>query len=139
LVELAPKEQQRAPQGDMVGDGVGPADRAEIDGVAVREALFPVLGHHPSMARVVRTAGKVEMPPVEGDAESPAGGLEDPDALGHDLGADAVTGDYRDPQCTHRLIPRAPGARDRTARRSTAATGRALNDTGRHAAGIPTE
>src|SRR5690606_26196375 len=136
LVELAPEQQQGAPERHMVGHRVRPADRAEIDRIAALEALFPVLGHHPAMACVILAAGKVEMAPVEPDAEALAGGLEDLHALGHDFGADAVTGDHRNTQCTHRFIPWAQGGQcDRPRRRSTFEAPWTLKSPGRHAAG----
>src|SRR5213593_2310361 len=68
----------------------GKPHRAEEDRVELPELVEAVLGHHAAGLRV-NLAAPVEDRPLELEAEPPAGRLEDPNALGHDLLADPIT------------------------------------------------
>ena len=83
----------------MVGHA-GKADRAQEDGVMPGDPLEPIGRHHPA-GPLVGLAAPVERVPVEGDIEAPAGGLENPQALGHHLLADSVARNDGDPMSSH--------------------------------------
>ena len=105
LVELAAKKQQRAPQRYMVGNLLGPADGAKIDGIMAADQILPVVGHHLAVLLVVVPAGEVEMVELQVDTEPAGSRLHHPHALGHGLLADAVTGDHRDSLRAHVQSP----------------------------------
>ena len=85
----------------------GEAHGAEQDRIEGTQQLDPVRRHHPA-GLAVGLAAPVEMLPVEADIEAPAGGLQHPHRLGHDLPADAVAGDHRNPVVRHGLGLRSP-------------------------------
>src|SRR5439155_6375432 len=99
LLEAAPDRNQESPERDMVGHS-GKSDGAEEYAVVVADAIEPILGHHAAGLRVV-FAAPGQLVPFERDAESRPRGFEDANALGHDLLADAVAGDERDPVAPH--------------------------------------
>ena len=104
LVELAAELDQRAPQRDVVGNLLRPADRAEEDRVVLADLLLPVLRHHALVLLVVVPAGEIEPVLPQLEAEALGGRLEHAHALGHDLLADAVArndGDAIDPVRSH--------------------------------------
>ena len=96
LVERAAELQQAAPQRDVVGHHVGPADGAEVDGVEAAEFVEPVVGQHLPVLDVVVGAGVVEVLEVELQVEGGGCGVEHAQAFGDDFGADAVAGDDGD-------------------------------------------
>ena len=96
LVEGAAELQQAAPQRDVVGHHVGPADRAEEDRVEPAQFLEPVVGQHLPVLEVVVGAGVVEVLVVEVQVERGGCGVEDAQAFGDDFGADSVAGDDGD-------------------------------------------
>jgi hypothetical protein len=53
------------------------------------------------VALVVRVAGKIEVIPLEVDAETPRGGIHDTDAFGHHFRSDSVSGNDSDLVLTH--------------------------------------
>ncbi|MGF6855361.1 hypothetical protein OKW29_004248 [Paraburkholderia sp. CI3] len=97
LVELAAKLQQRPPQRDVIGHGVGPADRAEQDRIGRLQLRFPVVRHHLAVLRVVVTARPFDVPIFEVDAEALRRDFEYAQRFGHYLDADAVAGDDGNP------------------------------------------
>ena len=106
LPEGPAQRDQEAPERDMVRHA-GKAHRAQQDRVERAQHLDAVLRHHPA-GLAVGLAAPVEMLPVEADVVAPAGGLQHPHGLGHDLLADAVAGDDRDPIVRHGLGLRSP-------------------------------
>ena len=68
------------------------AHRTEEDRVMVAEPRDAVSGHH-APSRFVSLATPVEMAKAEADAEFRAGRLENLEALGHHLFADAIARD----------------------------------------------
>jgi hypothetical protein len=101
LIELTAKQQQRAPERNMVGHGVGPADCAEIDRIMATDLVFPVGGHHGAVARVVVAACEIEVIEGQVDPEAARRNFEDPQALGHDFLADSVARNDRNLVCCH--------------------------------------
>ena len=94
LVEGAADGDEQAPEGDVVGDA-GEADGAEEDAVAGAQFFEAVVRHHGAGA-AVGFAGPVVVVEGEGEAEAGGGGVEDAQALGDGLAADAVAGDDGD-------------------------------------------
>ena len=92
LVELAPEQDQRAPQRDVVGQLVGHADGAEVDRVMAADLLLPVLRHHAAVLFVVVAAREIEIVEAQLEAELLGRGFEHAHAFRHDLLADAVAG-----------------------------------------------
>src|SRR5690606_8103742 len=97
LVELAPELNNRTVQGNMIGNGIWPADGAEEYGVGIRQATFPVVGHHRSMPGVIVAGGKVVPFLLKGEAIQSIGALENPDAFPNNFFSNAVTGNHSDP------------------------------------------
>ena len=62
--------QQRAPERDVVGHRVRPADRAEIDRIVAADPRLPVVGHHLAMLGIVVAGGEVEIVERDGDVEA---------------------------------------------------------------------
>jgi hypothetical protein len=77
----------------MVGDLLGPADRAKINRIMSANLVFPVVRQHLAVLFEIVPAGKIEMIELQINAELHCGGLEHANALGHDLLANAVTRD----------------------------------------------
>jgi hypothetical protein len=100
LVEGSVELQQAAPQGDVVGYDVGPADRAEEDRVEAAQLLEPVVGQHLAVFEVVVGAGVLEVLVVQGQVERGGGGVQDAQTFGDDFGADSVAGDDGDAVCS---------------------------------------
>ena len=96
LVELAPEQQQRAPQRNMVGDFVGHADRAKEDSVVAADLVFPVVRQHLAVLFKIVPAGKIEMVKLQIDTEFARRRVQHQQALGHDFCAYAVSGDDGD-------------------------------------------
>ncbi len=101
LVEAAPELQQRAPQRDMVGHRIGPADRAEKQGIVAAQGVEPAVGQHLAVTRVVVAAGEVEMVALQRKAEPARGGIQHAQPFGHDFLADPVSGNHGDAIRTH--------------------------------------
>ena len=127
LLKAAPYGDEQSPQRHVIGHA-RKSHRAEKDGVVASDLLDAILGHHAPGARVVLAApGKLVELIL--DAEAPSGGLENTDALGHDLVADTVTGNHGDAILAHAdgpraQIPRAPnGQRQERPELNPAATG----------------
>ncbi|MNN36056.1 hypothetical protein D3C81_1499310 [compost metagenome] len=99
LVEVAAELEQRTPQRDVVRDLVGPADRAEVQGVEVFELLEPVVRHHLAVGQVVIAAGPLEEFEADVQAVLASGSLDYADTFGEYFDADAVTGDGCDSEC----------------------------------------
>jgi hypothetical protein len=95
LIELAPEQDQRPPQGDVIRHDVRPADRAEVNGVVPADLVLPVLRHHAAVLGVVVAGSEVEPVLLQVETVLPARLLQDADALRHHLLADAVPGDHR--------------------------------------------
>ena len=88
----------------MVRHGRGQTHRTEVDRVAVGELRQAVLGHHPAVLQVP-LARPGELDALESEAARQLGRpVEDAEALGDDLPADAVAGDDRDPMVPHRAL-----------------------------------
>ena len=104
LIEAAAQPDQQPPERDVVRDQGREADGAQEDRRMAADLLEPVLGHHPAVLDVV-VAAPGQLVPVEGDAVFRTGGVQHADALGHDLLADPVAGDHRDPVPDHRQLP----------------------------------
>src|SRR5689334_11069043 len=62
----------------------------------VTDLFLPVLGQHASVTRVIIAGGEVEAVELQVEAVPRCGGLEDPQALGHDFTADSIAGDDGD-------------------------------------------
>ena len=99
LVEAPPDGNQHVPQRDVVRHSRH-ADRAEIDRIELGQPVEPVFGHDPAGLLVGR-AIPVEPGEIERNVETPRRRFDDADAFRHDLGADAVPGDDRDPVPAH--------------------------------------
>ena len=56
LVELAAELQQRPPQRNVVGNGIRPADGAEVDGIEALQLLAPVVRHHLAVMGIIFAA-----------------------------------------------------------------------------------
>src|SRR2546425_8274834 len=119
LIEVAAELDERAPERDVIGHLGGPADSAEEDRVVPADLLLPVLRHHRAVREVV-VARPVEVIELQLDLELPRGRVEDAQPLGHDLLADAVAGDHRDPVLCQLTLPGAsrPASSRRPDRRS---------------------
>jgi hypothetical protein len=92
LVELAAKQQQRAPQRHMVGNLLGPADGTEVDRLMAADRSFQLSGSIlPCFSS--SPSSKNRMVELQVDAELAGGGIHHAQALGHDFLADAVAGD----------------------------------------------
>ena len=96
LVEVAAELQQAAPQRDVVGHHLGPADGAEEDGVEPVQLVEPAVGQHRPGLGVVVGAGVVELFVVQVEVERRGRGLQDAQPFGRHLLADSVAGDDRD-------------------------------------------
>ena len=90
LVELAAELIRSPTANDVVGDLLGPADRAEEDGVVLADLGLPVLRHHPLVLLVIVPAREIE--PVLSHPKPNFLGrrLEHAHAFRHDLLSDAV-------------------------------------------------
>src|SRR5262249_36744874 len=99
LLEAPADRDQQAPEGDVVRNA-RPANRAEKNGVMSGDAVEPLLRHHATVPSVV-LAAPVELVPEETDVEAAASGIEHAHALGHDLLADAVSGNHRQAKLLH--------------------------------------
>jgi hypothetical protein len=95
LVELAPEQNQRAPQRDVIRNFRRPADRTEEDRVMAADLLLPVLRHHPLVLFVIVPRGKIEMIHLQRETELGRGLFQNAHALRHGLLADTVAGDDR--------------------------------------------
>src|ERR1700677_2551877 len=60
LVELPAELHERTPKRDMVRHLLGPAHRAEEDGVMTAYLTFPILGHHFAVLEVVIAGSEIE-------------------------------------------------------------------------------
>ena len=99
-LELLPNPQLDAPGADMVGDA-GSADRPEVDRVELAQDLEGILGHHPPGALVVvASPGELLEVEPEGAVES-RGPRKHAHADRDHLAADPVSGDDRNPVCSH--------------------------------------
>ena len=90
LVELAPELQQRSPQRDVVGDLLGPADRAEEDRIMRPDLLLPVVRQHLSVPGVIVERREIERVEAQVEAVLPGHSLQDRAAFRHDFLADPV-------------------------------------------------
>ena len=111
-IDVLPKgpaqRDQEAPERHMVRH-TGEAHGAQQDRVERAQHLDPVLRHHaPGLA--VGLAVPVEVLPIEPHAEAPAGGLQHPHRLRHDLVADAIAGNDRNSIVRHGYSLRLPAA-----------------------------
>ncbi|MNT11430.1 hypothetical protein D3C72_1463090 [compost metagenome] len=106
LVERAAELEQRAPQGHVVRDLLGPAHGAEVDGVVLDQRVEPVVRQHLAVTGVVVAAGKIEVIPLEVDAEAARRGVHHAYALGHDFRADSVSGNHGDLVLAHSSLGR---------------------------------
>ena len=109
LVELSPEFDQRAPQGNVIGNFRWPADRAEVNRIVLADLFLPVVRHHLAVLFVIVVGSEVEMIEMHGHAVLLRRRLDDAQALRHDLLADPVAGNDRDPVLLfflgHREIP----------------------------------
>ena len=108
LVELAPEQDQRAPQRDVVRHLRRPADRAEEDRVMLADLLLPVLRHHAVVLGVVVVGGEIEPVLPHLEAELLRHRFQRAHAFRHDLLADAVArndGDAVDAIGAHKVLP----------------------------------
>ena len=99
LAEGPAQRDQEAPERHVVRHA-GEAHSAQQDRVEGAQHLDPVLRHHPA-GLAVGLAVPAEMLPVEADIEAPAGGLQHPHGLGHDLVADAIARNHRNSIVRH--------------------------------------
>ena len=83
----------------MVGDFVGHANRAEEDGIVAADLVFPVVGQHLAVLFKIVPAGKIEMVKLQVDAKFARRRVQHQQTLGHDFGANAVSGDNGDAVC----------------------------------------
>ncbi len=100
-VEVAPELEQRAPERDVIGNLLGPADGAEEDRIVAADLLLPVGRHHAAVALVVRPRREVEVVELQADAEAAGRRLEDAESLGNHFLADAVAGNDGDAMGLH--------------------------------------
>ena len=56
LVKLTAELQQRPPQRNVVGNGIRPADGAEVDGIEALQLLAPVVRHHLAVMGIIFAA-----------------------------------------------------------------------------------
>jgi hypothetical protein len=105
LIELAPEQQQRAPERDVIRDGRRPANGAEENGLVGGDLLLPVVRQHPAVTDVVVAAGEVEVIECVVDAERTSGRLEDAETFGDDLASDPVAGNDRNAVIHPRSLP----------------------------------
>ncbi len=56
MIELAAELQQRPPQRNVVGNGIRPADGAEVDSIEALQLLAPVVRHHLAIMGVIFAA-----------------------------------------------------------------------------------
>src|SRR4051812_34865711 len=114
LAEPAADRDEETPQRDVIGNA-GESNRAEEDCVVLADPVEPVARHHLAVLLVMLAApGKAV--PLELHAELPPSRLEHADSLGHDLVANPVSWNHRDPVALHVCIPHL-----RTVRRSMVA------------------
>ena len=74
----------------MVGNFLGPADRAEEQRVVSANLVLPVVGQHLPVLLEVVPGGEIEVVELQIDLELGRGCLEHANALGDDFLADAV-------------------------------------------------
>ena len=96
LIKLPPELQQRAPERDVVGNLLGPADRAEEQRVVSANLVLPVVGQHLPVLLEVVPGGEIEVVELQIDLELGRRCLEHTNALGDDFLADAVPWDDGD-------------------------------------------
>ena len=102
LVKVAAKQQQRAPQRDVIQNFFRPADGTEVDGVMAANQVFPVVRQHLAVFLEIVPAGKVEVVKLKVNPVLDGRTLHNPNALGHDLFADTVTGNHCNSLFAHR-------------------------------------
>src|SRR5262249_8800048 len=100
LQETATNGDQQAPERNVIRH-VRVAHRAEEDRVERFELRDAVFRHHAPRFDVA-FAAPIEMAPVEGKAETLAGGFQYANAFRHDFLADAIAGNHRDHVGFHR-------------------------------------
>ena len=61
LVKFTAKQQQRAPQRDVVSNFVGPAYRTKVNGIVSTDLVFPIVGHHLAVLLKIIPTSKIEM------------------------------------------------------------------------------
>src|SRR5207237_10602209 len=126
---LAPERDQRAPERDVVGDLLRPADRAEEDRLVAADPILPVVRHHAAVPLVVGPRGEVEMIELEADVEAARRLLENAQSLGNDFGADAVARNDRDPMRLFHAAFSVASLHSSSAGRTTSATPTTVNAT----------
>src|ERR1700682_1777227 len=87
----------------MVGHALE-THRTQIDGIVMPDAVEAVARHHLARARVI-LANPGTLVPLEGNAATPAGFVEHPDAFGHHLLTDSVAGNQRNLIVLHCTLP----------------------------------
>ncbi len=97
LIELPAELDQRAPQRDVIGHRLRPADGAEEDRVVAADLRLPIVGHHLPVREVIVAGSEFEF--IDGQIEAVffARGFEHAQTLGHHFLADAVAGNRGDP------------------------------------------
>ena len=103
LLKAPPDRDQQSPERNVIGNARKP-DRAQKDRIVIADALEPVLGHHRA-GRGEALAAPSERLPLEAQAASLCGRVDDADSLRHDFLADAVPGDHRDLVAFHYQSP----------------------------------
>ena len=87
----------------MVGN-VWVSDSAEVYGIEFPKSVEAIGRHHRTRCQVL-FATPAKRVPVQLEPKTHPGHIEHPNALWHYLGANAITGDYRDHEGFQRCYP----------------------------------
>ena len=93
LIELAAELQQRPPQRNVVGNGIRPADGAEVDSIEALQLLAPVVRHHLAIMGVIFAACPLHLLEAQRQIPTLCGGLQHANPFRQNFFANSVTRD----------------------------------------------